>query len=168
MVGTAEYQVGAESRIQPKKRLTSQPGVQTTPPPAASDVITVAIRPWPWNSGRTFRQRSASLSASAATALKAEVQILTCVSGTIFGRDVVPDVNKNSAVVPGPTGSDDGSFAAAPASVNRPAASPVGVRSNTGTPRACATRRAGESTLAARTNARGFKSARYRSNSSAE
>src|ERR1700722_2119696 len=142
MVGTAEYQVGANSRSQPKKRLTSQPGVQTTPPPAASDVITVAMRPWPWNSGSTFRQRSASLNLSAATALKAEVQILVCVSGTIFGRDVVPDVNKNSAMVPGPIGSDAASPAAAPASVNRPAASPVGVRSNTGRSRARATRRA--------------------------
>src|SRR5580704_3140820 len=167
MVGTAEYQVGAKSRSQPKKRLTSQPGVQTTPPPAASDVITVAIRPWPWNSGSTFRQRSASLSLSAATALKAEVQILACVSGTIFGRDVVPDVNNNSAVTPGPTGSDDGS-PAVPASVNRPAASPVGVRSNTGKPRARATRRAGPSTPAGTINARGFKSAKYRSSSSAE
>src|SRR5580700_70029 len=168
MVGTAEYQVGANSRSQPKKRLTSQPGVQTTPAPAASDVITVAIRPWPWNSGSTFRQRSASLNCSAATALKAEVQILAWVSGTIFGRDVVPDVNKSSAVAPGPSGSDDGSPAAAPASVNRPAASPVGVRSNTGTPRARATRRAAPSTPAGTINARGFKSAKYRSSSSAE
>ena len=107
MVGTAEYQVGANSRSQPKKRLTSQPGLQTTPAPAASDVITVAMRPWPWNSGNTFKQRSASLSCNAATALKAEVQILICVNGTIFGRDVVPDVNKNSAMAPGPTGSDE-------------------------------------------------------------
>src|SRR5580704_4379848 len=168
MVGTAEYQVGANSRSQPKKRLTSHPGVQTTPPPAASDVITVAMRPWPWNSGSTFRQRSVSLSCSAATALKAEVQILACVSGTIFGRDVVPDVNKNSAVVPGPIGSDDGPPAAVPASVNRPAASPVGVRSRTATPRACDTRRAGPSAPAGTINARGRKSAKYRSNSSAE
>src|SRR5580658_6888485 len=165
MVGTAEYQVGANSRSQPKKRLTSQPGVQTTAPPAASDVITVAMRPWPWNSGSTFRQRSASLSCSAATALQAEVQILACVSGTIFGRDVVPDVNKNSAMAPGPTGSGDGAPAAVPASVNRPAASPVGVSSSTGKSRACATRRAGESTLAGTINARGFNSARYRSSS---
>src|SRR6202171_4150047 len=139
MVGTAEYQVGANSRSQPKKRLTSHPGVQTTPLPAASDVITVAMRPWPWNSGSTFRQRSVSLSCSAATALKAEVQILACVSGTICGRDVVRDVNKNSAVVPGPTGSDDGLPAAVPAGVNRAAASPVGVRPNTGNPGGCGT-----------------------------
>src|SRR5579864_5597645 len=159
MVGTAEYQVGANSRSQPKKRLTSQPGVQTTPAPAASDVITVAMRPWPWNSGSTLRQRSASLSCSAATALKADAQILACVSGTIFGRDVVPDVNKKSAVAPGPIGSDDGS-PAVPASVNRPAASGVGARSKTGTPCAGATRRAGESTPAATISARGFRSAK--------
>src|SRR5258708_17598830 len=154
MVGTAEYQVGANSRSQPKKRATSQPGVQTTPAPAASDVITVAMRPGPWNSGSTFRQRSASLSCNAATALNADVQILPWVSGTIFGRDVVPDVNKNSAVAPGPIGSDDGSPAAVPPSVNRPAASPVGAQSKAGTPRACATRRAGPSMPARTISAR--------------
>ena len=38
MVGTAEYHVGRNEVSQPKKLLTSHPGVQTTLAPAASEV----------------------------------------------------------------------------------------------------------------------------------
>ena len=38
-------------------------------------------------------------SANAAPTLWADRQTLACVSGTIFGRDVVPEVNKINGVV---------------------------------------------------------------------
>ena len=47
--------------------------------------------------------------------------MLVCVSGTIFGRDVVPDVGSSSATSPGLTGSSDGPSPWSPVSVkNRP------------------------------------------------
>src|SRR5665213_2593218 len=108
MVGTAEYHLTRNSRSQPKKFLTSQPGAQTTPAPAASGANTVSISPWQWNSGNTFKHRSVSVSAMEATELYADEQILAWVSGTIFGRAVVPEVKIKSAMLPGPTGSWDG------------------------------------------------------------
>ena len=50
-----------------------------------------------WNKGITLRARSLAESSSEAAMLRAEVQMLACVSGTIFGREVVPDVCRMSA-----------------------------------------------------------------------
>ena len=44
---------------QAKKRRALNPGVQTTAAPAARVASTAATRPWMWNSGMTFRHRSA-------------------------------------------------------------------------------------------------------------
>ena len=55
-----------------------------------------------WNSGMTFRQRSSAVSASEVLILPAEAATLAWVSGTILGRDVVPDVCRISAMSSGP------------------------------------------------------------------
>src|SRR5256885_6674121 len=92
MVGTAVYQVAPASLSQAKKRSALKPGVQTTLPPAASEARTAATSPWMWNSGMMLRQRSAAVSASVAPMFFADAARLAWVSGTSFGRDVVPDV----------------------------------------------------------------------------
>ncbi len=102
IVGTAVYHVGRNSSSQSQNRAASKPGVQTTLPPAPSELSTAATRPWMWKSGMTLRHRSAGPSASERRTLPAEAQRLACVSGTIFGRDVVPDVCSTRATSCGP------------------------------------------------------------------
>ena len=48
--------------------------------------------PWMWKSGMTVKERSAALSRNDAAMLRAERARLRWRRGTIFGRDVVPDV----------------------------------------------------------------------------
>ena len=60
-------------------------------------MVTAAIRPWMWNSGMTLRQRSAGVSASVVRICRAEAARLRCSSGTILGREVVPEVCSTSA-----------------------------------------------------------------------
>ena len=92
MVGTAVYQVGLASSISAKNLSALNPGVQNTAPPRESGAERPAIRPWMWNRGMTLSARSFSESSSEAAMLPAEVQMLAWWSGTIFGREVVPDV----------------------------------------------------------------------------
>ena len=56
-----------------------------------------AISPWMWNSGITFRQASSGESSRVRAMLPAEAVTLPWVSGTIFGRAVVPEVCSTSA-----------------------------------------------------------------------
>ena len=76
MVGTAVYQVGRASSIQPKNFSALNPGVQNTPPPRDSGARMPAISPWMWNSGMMFRPRSASVSSSVVAILPAEAATL--------------------------------------------------------------------------------------------
>src|ERR671925_608098 len=92
MVGTAVYQEGFASSSHAKNLSALKPGVQTTAAPAASDDDTAAINPWIWNSGMMLRQMSWGVSDSVATMCRAEAHTLACASGTILGRDVVPEV----------------------------------------------------------------------------
>src|SRR5687767_11925160 len=101
MVGTAVYQLGSASSIHWKNFRALKPGVQTTEGPAESGKGTAAMRPWMWKSGRKLRQRSAGISASISRMFFAEAARLACVSGTILGRDGVPDVWSTSATSPG-------------------------------------------------------------------
>ena len=101
IVGTAVYQVGRASSIQPKNLSALKPGVQHTWPPADSGARIPAISPWMWNSGMMFRPRSVGESARNSRMLRAEAQTLRCESGTIFGRDVVPEVCSTSATSSG-------------------------------------------------------------------
>jgi hypothetical protein len=98
-----------------------------------------------WNSGMTSRQRSRGVKAKVPAMLRAEAVRLCWRSGTILGRDVVPEVWSTSA-----TSSESG--CGAPASANgiesvKPPAGPLssGVNSITGMLRRAATARAGES-----------------------
>src|SRR5258708_4002613 len=110
--------------------------------------------------------QSVSVSANAATELEADEQRLAWVNGTIFGRDVVPEVRSSSATSEG---------LAQSCSAVRPSAerlktpdSASGAIDNS-TMLICkewATRRAAESIPAWRINARGRKSVKYRFSSS--
>ena len=71
--------------------------MHTTEAPADSGASSPAMMPWMWNNGITLRERSAGVSCSAAAMLRADQARLRCRSGTIFGRDVVPDVCSTSA-----------------------------------------------------------------------
>src|SRR5215831_4926864 len=72
MVGTAVYQVGWTSLIHEKNLSALKPVEQHTWHPAESGANVAAMRPWMWKSGMMFTLRS--------------------VSGTILGREVVPEV----------------------------------------------------------------------------
>ena len=72
--------------------------VQTTDAPAARDDSSDAIRPWIWNSGIMLRQRSRTVNRNVPRILPAEITRLLWVSGTILGRDVVPEVCRTRAM----------------------------------------------------------------------
>ena len=97
MVGTAVYQVGLASSISAKNFSALKPGVQNTAPPRESGAERPAISPWIWNKGITLSALSFSESSSEVAMLPAEVQMLAWRSGTIFGREVVPEVCRMSA-----------------------------------------------------------------------
>ncbi len=98
MVGTAVYQVGLQSSIQPKNFSALKPGVQKIWPPRDSGARMPAINPWMWKSGMMLRPRSLSVNSRLVAIFPAEAQTLRWLSGTIFGREVVPDVCKMSAM----------------------------------------------------------------------
>ena len=80
--------------------------------------------------------------------LRADAQTLRCASGTIFGRDVVPDVCSTSAMSSGVTSGlvPDGAASVANSSVNVPAPrSGCGTSRAIGTPSRVATSTDGES-----------------------
>lgn len=131
IVGTAVYQVGRCSSSQRQKRAAWKPGVATTLAPAARDDRVAAIRPWMWNSGMTFRQRSPGPSCSVAPMWAAEAHRLRWLRGTILGREVVPEVCSTSATSSGPAKPvSRGGPTGSPRSVNTPA----GASSATATP----------------------------------
>src|SRR5262249_20181891 len=104
IVGTAVYQVGCVSPIQPKNFNALNPGVQQTSPPADSGARMPAIRPWMWNSGMMFRPRSFAVNDVVWRMLRADAVTLRWDSGTIFGRDVVPEVCSTKAMSSGCAG----------------------------------------------------------------
>src|SRR6266852_2119025 len=104
MVGTAVYQVGRTSSSQWKKRRALNGGEHHTWAPAESEDSTAAIRPWMWNSGMMFRQTSSEVSCSAVRMFRADAITLRCKSGTIFGREVDPEVCSTRATSSGPAG----------------------------------------------------------------
>ena len=93
MVGTAVYQVGVASSIQPKNFSALKPGVQNTCEPADSGASTPAIRPWMWNSGMMFRPRSAGVNCSVRAMLRGRgAQVGAASAARSSGREVVPEV----------------------------------------------------------------------------
>ena len=104
--GTAVYHVGSSSSSQSKKCTWWKPGAHATEPPARREARRAVTRPWMWKSGMTFRHRSDGSSRSVSATFRAETASWRCVSGTSFGRDVVPDVWSARATVArlGPVG----------------------------------------------------------------
>ncbi len=92
MVGTAEYQVGLASLIWLKNFSALKPGEQKIVLPAAKGASKPAIKPWMWNSGMMFKPQSAAVRFSVLRTLTAEAHTFLFVSGTILGREVVPEV----------------------------------------------------------------------------
>src|SRR5687768_4380277 len=101
MVGTPEYQVGCTSASQEKNLSALNPGVQHTSPPAESGASNAAINPWMWKSGMITRPRSLSVNARDSRTFAADAHTFFCASGTILGRDVVPDVWSTKATSSG-------------------------------------------------------------------
>ncbi len=89
------------SSIQPKNFNASKPGVQNTEAPAEIGANMAAIKPWMWNSGMMLRPRSCGVKCSVSRMWRAEAQTLRWLSGTIFGREVVPEVCSTSATSSG-------------------------------------------------------------------
>src|SRR6185437_4359810 len=163
MVGTAVYQVGFTSSSQAKNLSALKPGVQWTLAPAASEDSVAAIRPWIWNSGMTLRQRSAGVSWSVTPICRAVAAMLAGDSGTILGRDVVPDVCSTNAMSSGCEKPDDvglPDIAPRGSSVKPPAGPACGTRSIIGTPSFCATPITGLSMPASITSALALRSER--------
>ncbi len=162
MVGTAVYQVGATSVSHSPNLNALKPGVQHTAAPADSDAVTAAISPWMWNSGMMLRQVSAGPKPSVAAMCRAEAATLPLLSGTIFGRAVVPEVCSTSAGSPGrarrtvaaPLGS------AEPSRRNAPALSGSACKISSGICSRLATSLAGPASVADRMMAAGCRSDR--------
>jgi len=118
--------------------------VQKIEAPADRLDSTAPISPWMWNSGMMLRQRSPGASCRKRPMLPAEAVTLRFDSGTIFGREVVPDVCRISATS---SGADQrgvavaGSAPARSASVKPPAGPSAGVSSITSMPCRSAPRR---------------------------
>src|SRR5262249_26568985 len=172
--GIALYQVGRNSLSQPKKAAASKPGVQTTLEPADNAARTPVISPSPWNRGNTLSKRSRGSRARGAPTLRATRQTLACVSGTILGREVVPEVTRMNASSALNASSGLCALqptmpaAAGPTMLNPPGPSPRrGDRSMTGMPRPRATARLAESTSGDVNSADTCKSSKYRRHSSA-
>src|SRR5271165_3681702 len=102
MVGTAVYQLGLDSSNAAKNFSALKPGVQNTEPPRDSGAKSPAISPWMWNSGMMLRPRSAAVKARLVALFSADFVTLACDSGTIFGRDVVPEVCRINATSSAP------------------------------------------------------------------
>ncbi len=165
MVGTAVYQVGWHSSIQPKNFSASKPGVQNTCEPADSGASTPAMRPWMWNSGMMLRPRSAAVKASDLRMWRAEAHRFCCDSGTIFGREVVPEVCSTMATSSGsakpPLAAGVAVLPAPTSSVKLPAPAPAsGTSSTMGTPSFLAAARAGVSTPRMTISSFAFRSSR--------
>ncbi len=116
-----------------------------------------------WNSGMMLRPRSLAVKPSEARMLAAEAQTLDCFSGTILGRDVVPDVCSTSAMSSGCAGPEFAAFLTASpsgkASVKLPAPlSGVGCSRATGTCSFSATAMAGEVAPSATTSSLALRS----------
>ncbi len=101
MVGTPVYQVGSASSIQWKNFSALKPGVQKTEPPRDKGASSPAMRPWMWKSGVMFKPRSLCENSSVRAMFCAEIATLRCESGTILGREVVPEVCRISAMSSG-------------------------------------------------------------------
>ena len=110
-----------------------------------------------WNSGITFKHLSPGRSRRVAAMLRADAARFAWLSGTILGREVVPEVCRMSAVAPAERACApvSGASTRRTAPDCRPSA-----RRSAGTPWATATSIAGLAAPSATTSALAFKSSR--------
>jgi hypothetical protein len=118
-----------------------------------------------WNSGMILSPRSEAVSAKVCRTLRAEALTLRWASGTIFGREVVPDVCRTSAMssaVAGPwRGGSDAACPLANTSVKLPAPRSCVVATRAiGTPSLLATSMAGDALSCSTISSLAFKSVR--------
>src|SRR5579864_6591242 len=113
MVGTAEYHVTRYCRTRrPKESGLNLVGTTIAPP--LSNVASVeATSPCTWNNGMTHSATSSVESVYVAATLRAEVARLQCLSGTRFGRPVLPLVCRIKAISSGDGADADTPFFAA-------------------------------------------------------
>ena len=166
--GTAVYHVGSSSSSQSKKCTWWKPGAHATEPPARREARRAVTKPWMWKSGITFRHRSDCSSRNVSATFRAETASWRCVSGTSFGRDVVPDVWRARATAPGSGLLVGDPSSGTPSRVKIPAGCDGSTwRSSTRIPRDRATSRAGVSSESLTTTARASRSSRKNSSSCA-
>lgn len=103
MVGTAVYQVAAATwaDFQNEDAAKRASGGRMTAPAVDKGVSVAAMRPCTWKRGMARRDLSADVSSYVDAMLASETQRFACVNGTPFGREVVPEVCRNSARVSG-------------------------------------------------------------------
>ena len=172
MVGTAVNHVGSASRSHDPTFVPWNGGQQERLPPAASDDSSDATSPWTWKSGMSPRHRSRSVSWRTDVMDAIDARRLARVSGTSFGRLVVPEVCRTRAESSGSAGFA-GAAPAAPARTRRGANAPAGPRASsssatTAIPRAAATSRPRASAAVpspATTTIAGLRSPRKKSSS---
>ena len=165
IVGTAVYQLGLHSFIQPKNLSALNPGVTKIWLPTAMGASTPAIRPWMWKSGMMCSSTSSSVSCKVRLMLRADAHTFRCDSGTILGRDVVPDVCKINATSSACAGPPCAAGAVCADAAARSSKSPAprsgwGTSSITAMPSLAATARAGVSAPCATINALALRSLR--------
>ena len=97
IVGTAEYHVTLCSLTTGQKFSGLNRGGATTVPPVCSVESVDATSPCTWKSGMTHSATSSSVRSYVAAMFRSDVVRFRCVSGTRFGRDVVPLVCSTSA-----------------------------------------------------------------------
>ena len=154
IAGTAVYQVGRNSFSQPKNAAASKPGVQTTLEPAANAADKPGDQAMPMEQ-RQHAEQSVPRSKCQGRRQRCGPirQTLAWVSGTVFGRDVLPEVNRINASSVLDANSSSPSVACGPPTILNAPAPPCGRvdRSMMGMPRAWATARLAES-MSARVN----------------
>ena len=152
IVGTAEYQVGRGSTLSASKKASAEerPAVATTQAPETAVASTLTAMPWMWKSGMMLIATSEDSSCSVDAMQSTPLVMLPCVSGTIFGFLVVPDVcstiatssRRGHARPPGSGGRRRSASVSAQRSKKRPTSSSEGTSSMTGSALAWATRSA--------------------------
>mmetsp|Transcript_14725 Transcript_14725/g.40630 ORF Transcript_14725/g.40630 Transcript_14725/m.40630 type:complete len:310 (+) Transcript_14725:767-1696(+) len=99
IVGTAEYQVGSGTTCKAAWKFCTAktPGRHLTCEPATAEARTFTMSPWMWKRGMVLLQTSRGPISTVEAMQRAPQAMFSCVSGTIFGFLVVPEVCNTSA-----------------------------------------------------------------------
>mmetsp|Transcript_12008 Transcript_12008/g.33943 ORF Transcript_12008/g.33943 Transcript_12008/m.33943 type:complete len:309 (+) Transcript_12008:744-1670(+) len=99
MVGTAEYHVGSGATCSAAWKFCTAktPGTHLIFAPARAEARTFTMRPWMWKSGMVLLQVSSGVISTVDAMQRAPQVMFACVSGTILGFLVVPEVCSTSA-----------------------------------------------------------------------